>query len=213
MTEPDVTITDFLLSLEALAFALLIARSATTPLQRWFTIFFVATAVASLAGALVHGFFSDNKILWRLVLIALGVVAAAAWAIGAHMLFSDRVAYLITLAAWIAFVAYALIIAYISDTFSVAIVNYLPATLFLIVAFFTASRESAAMPLALGLGGLVLTLIAAGVQQSGIALHPKYFNHNALYHLLQAIALFLIFRGAVFLTTGIATLVPRGTRP
>ncbi|HEX7793517.1 MAG TPA: hypothetical protein VF456_04160 [Vicinamibacterales bacterium] len=212
MQEPDVTITDFLLSLEALAFALLIARSATTPLQRWFTIFFVATAVASLAGGLVHGFFSDSKILWRLVLIALGVVATAAWAIGSRMLFSDRVAYFITIAASIAFVAYVLIIAFLSDAFAVAIVNYLPATVFLILAFVTAYRGNAAMPLALGLGGLVLTLVAAGVQQSGIALHPKYFNHNALYHLLQAIALFLIFWGAVFLTS-LDRLIPKTPTP
>jgi uncharacterized protein DUF6962 len=201
MQEPDVTITDFLLSLEALAFALLIARSATTPLQRWFTSFFVATAVASFAGGLVHGFFSDSKILWRLVLIALGVVATAAWAIGARMLFSDRVAYLVEIAAWIAFVAYAWIVVFITDAFAIAVANYLPSTLFLIVAFVAAFQASRSTPLALGLGGLVLTLIAAGVQQSGIALHPKYFNHNALYHLLQAIALFGIFRGAVFLTS------------
>jgi hypothetical protein len=45
----------------------------------------------------------------------------------------------------------------------------------------------------------VLTLVAAAVQQARIALHPTYFNHNALYHLLQAIALFLIFRAAIFL--------------
>ena len=201
MTEPDVTITDFLLSLEALAFAVLIARSATTLLQRWFMIFFLATAVASLAGGLVHGFFSDSKVLWRLVLIALGVVSAAAWSIGARMLFSDRIADLITLAAWIEVVAYALIVAFVTDAFAIAIANYLPSTLFLIVAFFAAYRSSTAGPLALGLGGLVLTLIAAGVQQSGIVLHPKYFNHNALYHLLQALALFCIFRAAVFLTS------------
>lgn len=208
MTEPDVTITDFLLSLEALAFALLIARSVATPLQRWFVIFFLATAAASLAGGMVHGFFTDSRILWRLVLIALGIVSAAAWVIGGAMVFSDRIAYLITVAAWIQFVAYAFIVAFVSDAFVVAIVNYLPSTLFLILAFFTAYRASAATPLALGLGGLALTLIAAGVQQSGIALHPKYFNHNALYHLLQAIALFLIFRGAVFLTS-LDALIPK----
>lgn len=201
MTEPDVTVTDFLLSLEALAFAVWIARSATAPLQRWFVIFFGATALASLGGGLVHGFFSDSRALWRLVLIALGIVSVAAWAIGARMVFSDRITYLITFAAWVEFVAYAFLVVFVTDAFAIAIANYLPSTLFLIVAFFTAYRSSTARPLVLGLGGLVLTLAAAGVQQSGIALHPKYFNHNALYHLLQAIALFLIFRGAVFLTS------------
>lgn len=167
-------------------------------MQRWFLIFFGATAAASFAGGTVHGFFADSKILWRVVLISLGVVSAAAWAIGARLLFGDRIARIITIAAWVEFAAYALLVAFVTDSFAVAIVNYLPSTIFLIVAFFVSYQAGSAAPLALGLGGLVLTLVAAGVQQARIALHPTYFNHNALYHLLQAVALFLIFRAAVF---------------
>ena len=194
MQEPDVTITDFLLAFEALAFAVLTARSSTTTLQRWFVIFFGATALASLAGGLVHGFFSDSKLLWRLVLIALGVVSAAGWAIGADLLFTDRTARLVATAAWVAFAAYAFVVIFVTDTFLVAIVNYLPSTLFLILAFSVHYRAEGETPVLIGLTGLFLTLVAAAVQQSGIALHPKYFNHNALYHVLQAVALFLVFR-------------------
>ena len=103
-------------------------------------------------------------------------------------------------AAWIEFAVYTLVVLFITDAFAAAITNYLPATLFLLAAFFVAYRGTGSMPLALGLGGLVLTVMAAGVQQARIALHPTYFNHNALYHLLQAIALFLIFRAAGFLS-------------
>src|SRR5580765_6504359 len=196
MKEPDVTITDYLLALEAFAFAVLIARAATaTPLQRWFVIFFAATAAASLVGGTVHGFFNDSVVLWRLVLISLGVVAAAAWAIGARLLFADRLAQFVVTAAWVEFAAYALMVVFVTDKFLFAIVNYLPATVFLIVAFFARYQSNAVTPLAQGLAGLLLTLVAAGVQQARLAVHPRYFNHNALYHLLQAIALFLIFRG------------------
>jgi len=62
-------------------------------------VFFSATALASLAGGAVHGFFADSKALWRFVLIALGVVSASAWAIGARLLFTDRVAGYVTTAA------------------------------------------------------------------------------------------------------------------
>ncbi len=199
MTEPDVTITDFLLSLEALAFAVLIARSSTTAPQRWFVIFFLATALASLAGGLVHGFYPDSKVLWRIVLIALGIVSATAWAIGAHLLFSDATARLVATAAWVEFAAYAFVVIFVTDAFVAAVVNYLPSTLFLIVAFFAAYRAHPDRSLLAGLSGLVLTLVAAAVQQSHIALHPR-FNHNALYHLLQGIALLLIFGAARFLT-------------
>jgi hypothetical protein len=30
----------------------------------------------------------------------------------------------------------------------------------------------------------------------GLGDHPVYLNHNALYHLIEAVALFMIFRGA-----------------
>jgi len=199
MNEPDVTITDFLLSVEALVFAVWLARSPTTPLQRWFVVFFGATALASLAGGLVHGFFSDSKVLWRLVLIALGIVSVAAWAIGAQLLFIDRTARFVTGAAWTAFAVYAFIVIFVTDAFLVAIVNYLPSTLFLILAFSIRYRTHGETPVLVGLTGLFLTLVAAAVQQSGIALHPRYFNHNALYHVLQAVALFLVFRAALIL--------------
>jgi hypothetical protein len=139
-------------------------------------------------------------VLWRLVLISLGVVAAAAWAIGARMMFSDRLAQFVVVAAWVEFVAYALIVVSVTDKFLFAMVNYLPATVFLIVALFARYQSNAVTPLAQGLAGLLLTLVAAAVQQARIVVHPTYFNHNALYHLLQAIALFLIFRAAIFLT-------------
>src|SRR5262249_11253032 len=114
MHEPDVTITDFLLAIEALAFAVLLARSSTTTTPQWFVSFSGARAVASLAGGLVHGFFSDNKVLWRVVLIALGIVSAAAWAIGADLLFSDRTARLVASTAWVAFAAYAFVVIFVT---------------------------------------------------------------------------------------------------
>ena len=156
---------------------------------------------ASLVGGTVHGFFNDSVVLWRLVLISLGVVAAAAWAIGARLLFSDRLAQFVVTAAWVEFAAYALIVVFVTDKFVFAIANYLPATVFLIVAFFARYQSNAVTPLAQGLAGLLLTLVAAGVQQARLAVHPTYFNHNALYHLLQAVALFLIYRAAIFLTS------------
>jgi uncharacterized protein DUF6962 len=183
-------------------FAVLIARATSgNALQRWFVVFFVATAAASLLGGTVHGYFSDSKGLWRLVLVALGVVSAAAWTIAAGLLFSDRVAQFVTLAAWIEFVLYTMIVLFVTDDFAVAIANYLPSTVFLIAGFFVAYRGGGGAPLALGVAGLLLTLAAAAVQQARVALHPTYFNHNALYHLLQGIALFLIFRAGAFLTS------------
>jgi len=209
MTEPDVTITDYLLAAEALTFAVLLARAASaTALRGWFVLFFGATAIASLAGGSVHGFFPTSgpadagpyvigNVLWRTVLLALGIVSASAWAIGARLLFTERTAFFVTTAAWVEFVVYAGLVVFVTDAFLLAIVNYLPATLFLIVAFFAHYRAHPATPILAGLTGLIVTLVAAAVQRVGIGL--PYFNHNAIYHLLQGIALLLIFWAATVL--------------
>src|SRR5207244_3794323 len=107
-------------------------------------------------------------ILWRITLIAIGVTAASAWAIGARVLFPAPTARRIVIAAAAAFAAYCVVTLFITQDFRAAVVFYLPAVLFLLVALSVAYAP---------------------------ALHPRYFNHNALYHLIQALALWLLFLG------------------
>jgi hypothetical protein len=47
---------------------------------------------------------------------------------------------------------------------------------------------------------LALSIVAAVTQQARIALHPVYFDHNAVYHVIQAIALVVLYFG--FLRVG-----------
>jgi hypothetical protein len=199
MTEPDVVVTDYLLAAESVVLALLVARAPTsrTEIQHWFVLFFSATALASLTGGTVHGFFPSNTSaigtgLWRISLVAIGFAAASAWSIGARLALSDGVAQTVERAAWIELVGYSAILILVSDAFWVAIVNYLPATLFLGAAFaflYRANRDSAIL---FGLAGLGLTVIAALVQRTTMTIHPLYFTHNALYHTIQAVALALL---------------------
>jgi hypothetical protein len=48
----------------------------------------------------------------------------------------------------------------------------------------------------LAAGGLALSLAAALLQQLRVGIHPVYFNHNVLYHVLQALVLYLLFLGS-----------------
>lgn len=201
MTEPDVTLTDFALALECAIFALLVARSAQPPLRRWWVIFFGSIGLAALAGGLVHGYFPDRAttewaVLWRTTLLAIGVTSMATWSIGAYLQMGDRLGAAVRQsAAWL-FVVYAVIVLTVSRSFFVAILMYVPATLFMLVAIVDAYRRSPSRPEAYGIAGLVLTLIAALIQQLRVTVHPTLFDHNALYHVVQAIALFLIFLAA-----------------
>jgi hypothetical protein len=200
MTEPDVTLTDYVLCTECALFAWLIARQPTdlVELRRWMVLFFVFTALAALFGGTVHGFYADDnggigRVLWKISMLAIGAAALAGWAIGAHLLFGDaRRDVLLTNAAALT-VAYAGIIVFVTDAFWVAVTGYLPAAAFLFAAFVRAAVRGHTSWAGLGTGGLALSFAAAAIQQFRIALHPVYFNHNALYHLVQAVALALLF--------------------
>jgi hypothetical protein len=199
MTEPDVTLTDYLLFAECAAFAWLIAGrpSNLIQLQRWTVLFFVFTALAALFGGTVHGFFPETgsigRVLWKLSMLAIGLTAMAAWLIGAHLLFDHhRHALLFGFAASLT-AAYAAVIVFVTDAFWVAVACYLPAAVFLLGGFLRAAVRGNASWARLGACGLFLSFVAAAIQQFRIAPHPVYFNHNALYHLVQAVALALLF--------------------
>jgi hypothetical protein len=203
MTEADVVLTDYFLAAESALFAWLLSRqpSIAPGLRDPFVLFFTATAAGSLTGGTVHGFFLSDAsqvgvVLWRVALLSLGVAALSAWTIGARMLFSPPTAQGIQVAATCVWLVYAAVVVAVNDSFWVAVANYLPVTLFLAVAFVAAYRSTGELAMAIGVAGLALTVVAALVQQLHVALHPRYFNHNALYHAIQAVALFMIFWSA-----------------
>ncbi len=206
MTEPVVTLTDYGLAVECAVLAALCWRHRPGPFRGWLTVFFVAAALAPLLGGTVHGFFPDEgpaqRVLWSATLLAIGVTALAGWALGGLLVLSDRARRWLMTAAWIQLAVYAAVVLLVYRGFAVAIVDYLPATVFLLAAFIVAWRRTGAGSLAVAAGGLGLTLVAAAGQQAGIGVHPVWFDHNALYHLLQAIAFVMIYRGARRLTAG-----------
>ncbi len=200
MTEPDVTLTDYALAVESGIFAWLIGRGrgAGRPLAGWFSVFFGAAAAAALTGGTVHGFFLDARtlgarLLWPASLLAIGVSALAAWAIGARLAFPGRVARAVTLVAGVAWLAYAALVLSGRQAFLIAVLDYLPAATFLLLVFAREHGRTRAPALLAGTLGLLAMFVASGLQQAGIALHPVYMNHNALYHLIQAGALLLVF--------------------
>lgn len=202
LLEPDVALTDYGLALECAAFVALLYRSSSgnSALRNWFVLFFSAVGLAALAGGTVHGFIADQQstvhiLLWLTIIVAIGLAALSAWAIGAHLLFPPRIIRRVVFTAASLFVFYLGITRFVAQTYIVVIAHYLPATVFLFLALLILHRRKPAGHLRAGLSGIGLTFIAAGVQQAKFGLHP-YFNHNALYHVLQALALYLIYLAA-----------------
>ena len=208
ISEPATLVTDYLLALftGALGRRLGSIASAAELLGfidkaralRWWSVAFMATAVAGAAGGTVHGFQHEmprvaTKLLWLVTLESL-VVAAFAVVSAAIVLggWGWRTRFIATFAAGVAFGSYGLWVIR-NPVFLMAILAYGAAFAVLVgVRLFT-------RPLDLGgrllLAGVVLSLIAAGIQQSGVAIH-RYFNHNDLYHVVQAVAVWFLYLAA-----------------
>jgi hypothetical protein len=207
IADPDTTLTDLGLAVESAVLAWLLARreGPREAARGWWLLFFGAAGSASLLGGLYHGFFHPAQSafadpLWAATLLCLGLPALAGWALGAPILLPRR-ARGVTVAAAVVYVTYGgLVLASFQD-FLVAVAHYLPAAVFLLIALAVAYYRRRARPLGLGLAGMVLIFVGAGLQQAGVALHPVHFDHNAVYHVVQAIALYLLYRGAAWLVT------------
>ncbi|MCH8082920.1 MAG: hypothetical protein IH885_01670 [Myxococcales bacterium] len=94
-----------------------------------------------------------------------------------------------------ALIGYAGVVVFVSRDFTVAIAAYLPAALFMMFVFARNGWRGRPAGVAPALSGIAITIVGAAAQSAGIGLHPVYFDHNALYHAVQAIAFALVFVG------------------
>jgi hypothetical protein len=200
IAEPAVTLSDWAIALECGVLAWLTGRAGDVragAARGWLVAFFAFTAVAALAGGAVHGLFPDPKSqgqrwLWPFTLFAVGATAWSAWAAGGYLVFGRRAARAIATLAGAGFALYALIAWRAGFAYAVAIAGYLPAACFLLVVFAWLRWRVADGRLGQGVAGLVLTFVAAAVQRDVV-----WLGHNTAYHVIQAVALFLIYRGGV----------------
>ena len=201
--EPAVALSDFALSLECGWFAAWLLRRphARHLLALGFSALFGSVGAAALLGGITHGFLPDassplHRLAWTGTLLTIGLAASASWIVGAQLCLAAPLARAVAILAAALFAVYALVVVFASQSFLVAIANYLPAAAFLLFAFAYAYRRQRSQALAVGMIGVALTFLAALVQQSGYGLHPVYFDHNAAYHVVQGLALLLIFLAA-----------------
>lgn len=211
LLEPDVALTDFGLAIECACMAAWLYWRVPTrsALCRWFAIFFAALGVSALLGGITHGFLPETQstiygIVWRATLLAIGVAAFSSWAIGAGLLFSKGVAKGVLVFAALLFVMYVVTVLILSQSFTIAIIYYLPAASFLLVSFVLTYLRRRRTYLVVGVAGLVLSFVAAGIQHTETGIVSLSLSHNAFYHLVQAVALVMIFWAAWGLSREVA---------
>lgn len=205
--EPDVTFTDYGLVILSVLLAVLLYRtnSKNKELKMFSILFFLSLAFASFFGGTAHGFFPDTNAfvhiaLWKLTLTSLGLAALFSWVIAGNITFPKYKSVIFYLAS-LEFLVYVLYIIFINSEFKIAIYNYIPPTIFLLISLIEVYTRQKDKLIGLGIVGILLTFIAAWIQQAQISIHSIYFNYNALYHLIQAGALILIFFAFRFITS------------
>jgi hypothetical protein len=206
ISEPMTMATDYLIALLAWWCGARILASASDnnnrSRQAW-GLSFLITGFGALLGGTSHGFatyLNDTamNLTWKGATYSIGfsmLFALAGTIRGAKI--SRPVRQLFNALAVLGFVIYAFWIM-TNDSFLSVIIYYLSAMVFIaalqIRALFGYQPASAKWLLT----GVVVTLVGAYIQQSGIDLH-RNFNHNDLYHIVQMAGLYLLYRGAALL--------------
>ena len=200
--KPDVVFTDLGLAILGayLGWRLWTARGGGM-LPRTGVVVVGGLASAAFWGAIFHAFFPANTatpsgfIVWIAVALSILVVAAALLELGLRIL-TPRLAPLLRRSIVVTYaVGFAAVVLFVDESFSTIVRFYAPALVFfLIVAVRQAIRTRSAAWWLIAVS-FIISGAAALLQQANVSIHPVYFDHNAVYHVLQGIALVLLYRG------------------
>jgi hypothetical protein len=209
ITEPATMVTDYLLALLTIYFAVRLLKRETgqRSVGLWSAAFF-ATAFAAIVGGTSHGFalyLSDfwQTAIWKATVYSIGVASFCMLAGSVIAAIKPPLQKCLVAAAAAQFLVYAVWMIN-HDDFKYVIYDYAPAMLAVLILqthSHLRSRDPAARWI---IAGVLISFFAAGVQQSGFTLH-RHFNHNDLYHVIQMAAIYLLFRGANLLRDRFAT--------
>ena len=200
--DPDVAGTDAALAVLAAYLGWRLWRKAAgRGLQRTGAILLAALASAAGWGAIFHGFFPGGtstvpgSLAWKPVALSIVVAAATMLDLGLGLLL-PRLAVRLRRSVVVAYAAvFAAVVLVLDDSFTSIVRFYVPTLILLLLAAGWQAGRSHSLGWRLILTGLLLSAGAAGLQQTRVALHPVYFNHNAVYHLVQTIAVIFLYLG------------------
>lgn len=198
-TEQTTAVTDAILAVIAIASALYVARISQQ--NRWkarlWVWFFGLLAVASLLGVLVHGVTMSKVIqtfLWQPLNLVLGLVGAIFMVAAVYDMWGEAIARRTLPIMGVVGVGFFGITVVWPDSFLVFIIYEVANMLLALAAYLWPAYGGQLEGAWLMVGGILVTIIAAGVQASkGIAFTFIWpFDHNGVYHLIQMVDIVLL---------------------
>ena len=201
IAEPATLMTDYMLGTLSAACGVRLfsrGRSCAAASIRFWGLALLAVAAASYAGGTYHGFrhamsAGSSVALWKTTTISMGVASFCFLAAGVSSAFARPAARWLIAAAVVKLGVYA---AWMlgRDEFRFVIYDY-GSTLVLVFLLVIGGRtHGAAGHRAYIVSGILASIAAALVQQSGLRLH-RQFNHNDLMHVIQMVGVWLLYRG------------------
>lgn len=202
ITEPTTMVTDYMITAVAWWFgAKLIRRAYGDRTLRLWSLGFLFVGAGAFLGGTSHGFvqyLDDLQMfgLWKATIYSVGLsmlFAVSGTIEGARMKNPHR-----TLLHGVNIIGFAVYAVWMIDhsQFIYVIYHYVTAMIAIALIQVWAHFDHRAASSPWLIGGVVVTLLGAVIQQSGITIH-RHFNHNDLYHVIQIGGLVLLYRGVL----------------
>ncbi len=197
--EPMTLLTDYALGLLCAVLAIRLFRAGSDPSRSCWAAALAICAVSAFAGGTYHGFLPvlddvEADLLWTATLMSIGCAAffgtVATARAHLHATWRRR----IELVAVLQLAVYLFATTRTAD-FLIAIVDYSVSFGFVLVVHAAVWLRTRNVPAAWIVAGVMVSFLAAGIQAAGIAPHPA-FNHNDLYHVVQMLGMWMLYKGA-----------------
>jgi hypothetical protein len=202
--EFSIALSDLILFIESGIFAYLIYRRASEGLNfktikglSFFLFFFLS--ISSFLGFLFHAFFPTKTdtgggwLVWMLTAISIGLISVIIWYVDALLLNKKSIYRFINYFVGIFLLVYLVTVFFIDYHYPTIIKFYAPPILLLGAVALMRSIATKSRTWIYLFSGILLSLIAAGVQALHFSFDPIYFNYNTLYHIIQGIGLVLLY--------------------
>ena len=202
LTEPTTLLTDYALGALCLWLGWKLYVPAASQRQTAVTLWagaFFATALASFVGGTFHGFTSilgDSTLegLWKVTVYLTGF---SSFFLLSAVLLSGLPH---SLRRWALALSTLKLVVYLAwmvthDDFLFVVYDYGSAMILILIFQVRAFYKLRSSAVGWIVGGILLSFVGAAIQQSGFSLH-RHFNHNDLFHVVQMVAFYLLYRGS-----------------